>query len=407
MPRICFLTPMHPSRNPRLLRSASRLVQEGHAVDVIYPKIQPEFVKLDSELASTGGWTSRPINLIDGVGAKLRWQSVRWRRRLAAELTRVTLNERLVSWSVNYVAPEMVRAARASKADLFIAQQHPTVPAAARSAQSLGKPFAIDVEDMLSDSDDEPRRVMRRIEASEFPRAAFFYSMSDAAVARTRQLSGSPAPGFVVHNTPSLAERRALKPPRERPAQDLPTIYWFGQTLGPHSCGLNILEAIGRSQRPVRLALRGNPHAAYVAELQSRAASLGLSDRLQILPPAHPEEMVTLCADHAICLGSQPTAQLFHQLAIGNKVFTGMMAGCALLLTNTIAHRRLVEEASECATLYDEGDPGGLAGALEPWLREPEKLLAARQRAWELATTRYNWERESKQLVSAVQQALR
>src|SRR5471032_1463194 len=128
MPRICFLTPMHPSRNPRLVRSASCLAREGHVVFTVYPNIEPGCVEVDVELAAKGGWTLRPIDLMGDFRARLRWQKVRWRRRLARELTRVALAERFVARAINYITPEMVRAARATNADLFIAQQHATVP---------------------------------------------------------------------------------------------------------------------------------------------------------------------------------------------------------------------------------------------------------------------------------------
>jgi glycosyltransferase involved in cell wall biosynthesis len=397
---------MHPSRNPRLVRSASCLAREGHVVFTVYPNIEPGCVEVDVELAAKGGWTLRPIDLMGDFRARLRWQKVRWRRRLARELTRVALAERFVARAINYITPEMVRAARATNADLFIAQQHATVPAAARAAEPLGKPFAIDVEDLLSDIDADLQRAMRYVEKRHFPQAAFFYSMSEAAIDRIRKLSGSSSPGFVLHNTPSLAERGDLVPPSGRAATEPPTIYWFGQTLGPHSCADTMLEAIAKLARPVHLALRGNPIPTYVESLRFHAARLGISDRLHILPTAHPNDMVSLCAGHAFCLGSQPTSQLFHQLAIGNKVFTGMMAGSALILTNTIAHRRLVGDANGCAILYDEENPAGLSDALGALEERPDLLLSLRERSWDLAGNRYNWETESLKLIAAVQRVL-
>lgn len=403
---ICFLTPMHPSRNPRLVRSAGALVAAGHQVTVAHPRYQPEFEALDSELARAGGWANRPVETYGSAFARLRWQYLRLRHKVGRQLAPLGLWSGFDDWAASYFTPQLARLAVASRADLLIAQQHHTVPAAARAARQLGRPFAIDVEDLLSDSDSEPREAMRRIEQRLFARAAFFYSMSEVAVERTRELSGSTAPAFVLHNCPRLAERDGILPPAQRPARALPMIYWFGQTLGPHSCAETLLRGIAAAGLPVGLALRGTAQPDYVAHLRSLAAEFGIGGRLEILERAHPDRMVALSAEHEIALGSQPSEQLFHQLAIGNKVFTGLMAGCALLLTDTIAHRRLQTQLEGACELYPERKPSELGRVLQRLLGDPTRLQSMRARAWDLGGSDFHWAAEAPRLLAAVDKAL-
>ncbi len=406
MTTVCFVTPLHPSRNPRLVRSAGRLVQAGHRVVVVHPSFQPEFVGLDQALAEKGGWSQLPVDCLGSPFARWRWHWLRVRHRVARRLLPVRSTSVVVNRAVGYFTPELARRAAQASADLLIAQQHPAVPATRAAAEARRRPFAIDVEDLLSDSDEPDRQVMGIVEQRHFAQAAFFYSMSEPAVERTRHLTGSKAPAFTLHNCPSLDERRKLNAPQDRPAIQLPSLYWFGQTIGPHSCAETMLQAMGQMRRPLRLVLRGNSIPEYVVALRRTASALGLADRLKIESRAHPEEMVRLAAEHAFSLGSQPSQTLFHQLAIGNKVFTGLMAGTALLLTDTTAHRALAPEIAGAALLYREDDPPGLAAMLDEVIAVPERVRTMQKAAWDYAAARFNWEAESPRLVEVVAWAL-
>jgi len=211
----------------------------------------------------------------------------------------------------------------------------------------------------------------------------------------------------VLHNCGSLAERAQLPPPGARPPAGALRLYWFGQTIGPHACAEPVLRAMALLGQPARLTLRGaNPLPRYVAELHELAGALGLRDALRIEPGAPPADMIPLAGEHQVCFGTQPGRQLFHQLAIGNKVFTGMMAGCAVALTDTLAHRKLLARHDGWAFTFGQNDPALLAAELGGLLADPARLAARRDRAWNLASTTFNWENESRRLVAAVATAL-
>ena len=160
----------------------------------------------------------------------------------------------------------------------------------------------------------------------------------------------------MLHNTPRLAEREGVPNPGSKAQSEQVSIYWFGQTIGPHCCADLVLKAMPQLCEPVQLVLRGTAQQSYVSELLATARLLGLSEQLHILPAEEPNEMVRLAAQHDILLGTQPGNELFNQMAIGNKVFTGMSAGLALALSDTIAHRQLMTEAAGCGFLFRDGD---------------------------------------------------
>ena len=112
--------------------------------------------------------------------------------------------------------------------------------------------------------------------------------------------------------------------------------------------------------------------------------------------------MVRLASEHDVLLGTQPGTELFNQMAIGNKVFTGMMAGLAVALSDTIAHRELLASAPGFGFLFGDRDPQALAAQLNPLLADQQRLEEMKLCAWNLAETRFNWEKESRTLVNTI-----
>src|SRR5205823_6941407 len=215
----------------------------------------------------------------------------------------------------------------------------------------------------------------------------------------TNKLTRDP---LVLRNTPRLGERDGVIPPNARDGSSPISIYWFGQTIGHGSCADQILEALPLLSEPVRLALRGTPNDAFIMPLRQRAQALGLSEQLLILPRAKPTEMVRLAAEHDLLFGAQPGTELFNQMAIGNKVFAGMMAGMALALSDTIAHRELLAEAEGCGFLFPDGDIKSLAAQLEQLITNPDELQRMKLTSWEWAEKKFNWEEESKTLLDEI-----
>lgn len=407
MARITFLSPSQLASNPRLVRNADCLAAAGHDVTVIYPDHLPRFRGNDAALIARARWKARPLDFCSTPGARLRARYARLRRRVAAMRLPDAPSDFQLLRAYGYFGPELAAAATATRAELFIAQQQMAAAPAARAAAACGARLAVDVEDLVADCTDEPVELVRAVEQRFFRASAFLSTMADAAADRIVELHHPTRPPIVLHNCMSLAERATLPPPEQRPTGDVLRLYWFGQTIGPHACAESILRAMPLLRRPARLTLRGaNPLPDYVAQLHALAATLGLRDALRIEPGAPPADMVPLAGEHDVCFGTQPGRQLFHQLAIGNKVFTGMMAGCVVALTGTIAHRRLLTAHGGWAFTFGDNDPALLASALNRLLDDRSLLAAQRRRAWDLASSHFNWEHESSRLLAAVSTAL-
>jgi hypothetical protein len=390
MADILLIAPTQPARTPRAVRNANALRDAGHRVTLLNPVFDLGVQAYDEKLARNGGWSYVGVPIVNAAGR------IRLRHRILARCMWKALSHmglaRLGSLALMYGATRVAEAAERIPADFYLAQQHATVPIVAGLAQKHGKPFAWDIDDILAESRDEPRRLIASIERAYIQTASVLSTMSEAAAEHLQRQYGLARPVIPLHNSPSISERGSLRRPEQLAGR--PSIYWFGQTLGPHSLALELIKANRRAGSPFRIALRGRPLPGYVDQLHAAAGQNG-TPSFEILPYADPTTMVAEAAAHDVLFASQPSEQLFHQLAIGNKLFTGLLAGCAILASDTIAHRRLARGMGASLQLVNHRKDGDLPKRLIMLANDRERLLAMRQAAWDLGTARFNWEMES------------
>ena len=401
MVKVCLISHGHPAGNPRLVREAHALHDAGFDVVVITPRFVPRLVAFDREIVAGAGWRHRCVDLLPGGAG--RWQFVRARRRISASLAGLVRSEALVSRACNYANPELARLAADERAALYVAHQHHSLPAAAKAAAQTGGRFAFDAEDVLADSSVEPRALIRDIERRYLAECAYISTMSEAAAARLHATNSIARPIIVLHNTLSLSARQGTESPDRRKRASPPSLYWFGQTIGPHSCAEYVLEALALMREPLRFVLRGEPTGSYVQHLRTCAGRLGLNDRLQIEP--------RLAAGHGGAgERSRHPARFSARRAVPStrdrqqEVFTGMMAGLALALSDTIAHRDLMTKAPGCGFLFPPSDAGTFARQLDDLLHDGRALESQKRASWLLAEREYNWDHESRRLLTIVRE---
>jgi glycosyltransferase involved in cell wall biosynthesis len=407
MAKICLLGHGQPSTNPRMVRDASAITAAGHQVTVITPSFMSNWVPHDTKIVEKAQWKFIPIDFTNSSTAQRKWNYIRFRRRISSTLSEIIPHKAIIARACAYSNPELAFTAAKTKSDLYIAYQHYALPAASWAANATHGRFACDVQDLLAQSPHENRMWVRSIEQEYLNECSYISTMSESAARHLQQTNKLSQKPVVLHNTPSLEERSLLLPPNKRLDSIIPSMYWFGLSLGPHSCAEQIIRAMALLDSPLRLVLRGNPIEPFVSELKNLAERFGLGQYLQIEPLASPLEMVRLAAQHDILLGTQPGDDLFHQMAIGNKVFTGMIAGLGLALTDTIAHREFIFENSGCGFVFSNEDSNQLAEKLNFLIANRSVLQQIKQTSWNLSEEKFNWEKESDILIRSIQNTFR
>jgi glycosyltransferase involved in cell wall biosynthesis len=271
-------------------------------------------------------------------------------------------------------------------------------------------PYALDLEDFHSaEQDDIPASrlvhgLATRIERLVLSRAVFLTAGSPAiAEAYADVYAVNPIP---IHNTfplPSTIPDFAPSP------GDGLRLYWFSQTIGPGRGLEDAVRAMGMAGTPGELHLRGQPIADYLERLRRLASQAAPRLRIICHEPASPDSMVELCRGYDVGLALEQPQVFNRAVCLTNKAFTYMLAGLAVVFTDTPGQRQLALDMGEGAFLYLSGDVKALATGLKRWAHNKALLVRAKAAAWEAAKRRWHWQhpQERGRLVDAVSKALR
>lgn len=408
---ICIITQLHPSMNPRLVKDADALTDAGYKVAVIAPDFSAWGREADREFEDRA-WkiVERPRF---GPLAPPATRLVELARRAIAGIAVKQLRiecPALVRAAWHPVAPALVAAAKNQKAALYLAHLVSALPAAAIAAEHHDARYAFDAEDFHpGDLPNAPEyaaenRMVRHIEGRYLPGCAYVTAASPGIADAYAKEYGIPRPIVVLNAFP-----RSRAPDNWSPAGAAvpsPSVYWFSQTIGPGRGVECAVKAIARSQARPHLYLRGAMAAGFARTLEMLAASVGVTDRIHILAPASPQDMEKLAAIYDMGLSGEAGHTANNRIALGNKLFSYLLAGIPILMSSSPAHEAFATELGEAAQLFPIDDAAALARVMDEWLLDPQVLARARQRAWMLGQQRFNWDLEAANMVRAVERVI-
>ena len=399
--RVCLVTTGQPSTNPRLVKEADALANSGHSVHVIGARRAQWADESDRDLLASRSWTCQIVDHRRATGVRHRFA------RLAAGLR---LSNHMLGAALNPVVPDLMAAALASPADLYIAHNLGALPAAATAAARHGARLGFDAEDFHSgqfvDARSADAKLTRRAEARFLPRCDYVTASSPGIAGEYAAVTGGRPPVVILNVFPSAdrpedSQRIVRKPGPWR-------LYWFSQTIGRDRGLEDVVVALGRlADLDIELHLRGEWQAGYEDRLRSVGRMAGIRpDQLVAHPPAAAEQMVRLAAEHDLGLALEPGHTRNNDLALSNKLFTYLLAGVPVLATATTGQQALAFALGEAARTVPPGDVPALSAAIREWLTDPQALVAARQCAWLVGTRRFNWDLEQQKFLSVVERTL-
>jgi len=401
--RVCLVSPGNLAANPRIVKEADALDEAGYAVTAVVSDYSAALRPFDEEIAARSRW--RVVRAPRAASERY----VREAARVAARLIGVVgapIPPSLAARASGGPVATLQRAACDVPADLYIAHYIAALQAAGVAALRHRAMLGFDAEDFHSgEGGDAPAEVslranVRAVEAAWLPRCQHLTAASPMIASAYAARYGVPTPATLLNVFPlemmsakGVAPRRSGAPLRA---------YWFSQTIGLDRGIQPFLQAMARTRTRVELDLRGGDPWGNFQSLLAFARELGVADRVRLLPLAAPEEMVRLSADYDVGLSLETEVVENHKICLGNKIFTYLLAGVPVLLSDTPAQSRLAGELGEAAAVVSLSDPVGIASTLD---RLAGRLDAAKDRAMRLGHDRYNWNVEKKALLASVEAA--
>ncbi|HLZ87972.1 MAG TPA: glycosyltransferase [Puia sp.] len=386
--KIVILTTGQPSTNPRMVKEVEALREAGETIIVFYSYWAAWALPADEELLARHPGVFRMVGGSPGKD-RLSWLLTRLFYKMAFRLGgRVPFFRQ---YALARTTRSLEKAALRERADLFIAHNLGSLPAAVKAARKWGAAVGFDAEDYHRGEFERPEgpryRYTAYVEETFMPACDYLTAASPLIAEAYEKILGGKRL-TVVNN---VFSRDYLQPERRSTGRGL-RLFWFSQTVGPDRGLELIVRAIALlPEYEIRFDIAGACSDAYKALLTGFTNG---KDYLEFIPPVSPDRLFPLSAGYDIGMAAEVPHSENRDRCLTNKLFTYLLAGNGILASSTSAQRRFMEENPGIGYVYDAADARDLAACLSRLYTDRALLEDCRRRSRALGADRYNWETE-------------
>jgi len=405
--QIVILSGNHLCHNPRVIKEATTLANAGYKVQVLGNWFDRSLKARDCELIPSLPFTFRAV--VDTTGSALQKLPARLSNKSASLVHRFLglESERQLSSTIS----ALFRTAQSLPSDVFVAHSELAMCVADR-LQRQGRSIGVDLEDWFSEDllpearKSRPVRLLHQLENN-------ILSSGNYATCPSRAMSNALSKEFgcqppaVVYNAFPWSDRAQLDgQAKDRQNRVLPSIHWFSQTLGPGRGLEDLIAALPLLKHPAELHLRGNPTTGFDEWIKQRVGTK-LAPYIFIHKLVPNSELLSRIAEHDIGFAGETSSIRSRDLTITNKILYYLLAGSAVVASDTLGQREVAELAPGAVSLYPCGEAQALALAIDSLLANPDGLRRAKAAALHAAQHTFCWERQETALLDNVANYLR
>lgn len=403
--KIVIITTGQPATNPRAVKEATALHSAGYDVHFIYSFWADWAVPFDREIIEKNSGIQWKLVGGDPFENRFLWAYSRVRHKLSRWLSKsMKSNLTLARNAASRTGFALIKAATGIKADLYIAHNLGALPAAAVASCKHRSPYAFDAEDFhrgqeLPDSMEQKRATL--LEDNYIPRTVYVSSASPLIADAYRHLYNKEP--LVINNVFSKVFLASVIKKTELPIK----LFWFSQTIGKGRGLEDIVRALGDMPKgSFTLTLLGSC-SDFVKQYFIQLANIGTT-KVEIIfqQPVSVEELFLLAAKHDVGLALEQPGELNRDLCLTNKIFTYLLAGNAIIFTDTSAQAAFFNAHPAIGALYRCGNIFDLQNTLKALLNV-SSVHQMKQEAAKLAGEVFNWEAESGKLVNKIREVLK
>jgi glycosyltransferase involved in cell wall biosynthesis len=407
MSSIVIATGGHLSHNPRVIKEATALSEAGYEVEILGGWLDAEIKRCDEELRARLHLNYVPLfDLSDGRSpsallcrarnkfAGLAYGKLGWENR----------------WQLGYAASALRAALLRRGADLVIAHSEQALWAAAHLPNG-GSALGVDMEDWFSEDllpearKQRPVKLLRTLEA-RLLRAGAHSTCTSLAMSRALAKQYDCREPAVIYNAFPWTDRQKIDGQyKDRRDRSMPSIHWYSQTLG-HGRGLeDLLAALAGVDHPAELHLRGIPVRGFDGWLEARLPD-SWRRRVFVHRLVSNDELLSRIAEHDIGFAGEMKYCRSRDLTVTNKILHYLLAGLAVVASDTSGQSEIARQAKGAVRLYPSGNPEALAAELNFLLGSSRELLSAKASALAAAEKVFCWERQAPVLLDRIRCAL-
>jgi len=395
--KVLLISTGQPSLNPRLVKEADALASNGYEVTVLYSHWNDWGARFDKILLPAKKWKAICIGGDPELKPLLYFIS-KAIYKVARVINKNTRGRWCAEPAIVRTGYFLIRDAKKYKADIYIGHNLGALPATVKAAQANQKPCGFDAEDFhrneVSDNIDDAEVLIRtHIENKYFPALNYLTASSPLIASAYSKLFPKLSPEVVLNVFPT--DKRVMKP---KISNGPIKLFWFSQTIG-HGRGLEeVIKAFEHfDQGTFELHLLGQMDPAFT-----------ISSKIDIHfhEPIPSDEVIHFASHFDIGLAVETGSPLNRDICLTNKIFTYMQAGLCVVASDTSAQTQLMSEYPGIGEIYQKNSTQALADVLSYYQQHQDELFKAKSTAFDIAKSKLNWETESKNLLTLVDQTL-
>jgi glycosyltransferase involved in cell wall biosynthesis len=408
--RLAILTAAPLARNPRAFKEAETIARAGFEVVVYGASFDAGERETDQVLADRHSFSFQSVVPVAADGRKPQLLSL-WRRmrtRFGVDLNRYLRIEN--AWQLGPAVVELAKRAREAEADYYIAHLEQGASVGARLRRS-GSNVGIDMEDWYSEDlppearRSRPLQLLRVLERELLTTGAHATCPSRAMSEALAREFGCPQP-TIIYNAFPWSDRESIDGlSKDRNHRRLPSIHWFSQTLG-HGRGLeDLIASLPLLEHQAEIHLRGKPVSGFDSWLAGRVPETW-RERVMVHGLVSNAELLSRIAEHDIGFAGETPLIRSRDLTVTNKILYYLLAGLAVVASNTAGQREVAVQAPGAVFLYPSSDAPALAASLNRLLGSADTLRQAKGAALAAAERTFCWERQEKSILESIHRAL-
>lgn len=402
--KVVFISSGQPSLNPRLVKEADALVNEGVEVTVIYQYWNEWGTNMDKQLLSNKKWKAIRVGGTPNENKLSYWIS-----RLSHKIAQLIISKNITHpiidiLAIGRCARQLILVAKSHPADLYIGHNLAALPATIKAAKKNKAKAGFDAEDfhrneISNDVNHLDYKLKKRIEDSYLPQLDYLTASSPEISNCYKKLFPKLNPVTLLNVFDSVSITKPIIEEKETLR-----LVWFSQTIGFNRGLGDILKVINKLP-PIELHLLGYHNEDTINNLTKFIAQKKLK-HVFFYEPIPSTELIQFCSNFDIGLALEPSFSINNDLALSNKIFTYIQSGLAIIASNTTAQRAFMSQYQGMGMLYDGGNMNMLKEILLKYLINPELVRAHQTRAKHYADQNLNWELEKQKFLLVVNHTL-
>ncbi len=400
MKKIVLITTTQPSVNPRLVKEADSFAEAGFEVTVLFNFVADWAMELDKEILAKAKWNFAQVG---GENKKqVRYQISRMRFAFYRFVNKNISPSVFAEKAHARCYKVLLNAAIKINADWYIGHNPGAMAIAANASLANNAKCGFDFEDYHRGEflDNNSIEVKRQIFIERKYIGKFNYLSAASPLIKEKIQTD-----FLLLNTPFITLLNNF-PLKDQTAfvktsidEESLKLFWFSQHVGKNR-GLQIVcEALKEiSNLNIHLTLAGN----YTNDVKDYFINImqGLEKNIHFVGLIPPSNLTLFSSTFDIGLALEPGFSENNNLALSNKIFTYLLAGNAIIFSETIMQKNF-NEAYKVGLSFPLNDKEVLKSCII-FFMDKKNLLKQQKYNYSLGSEKLNWEHESKKLLEII-----